>query len=128
MANKKDKLTTAILGCPALFGCFGLHRFYLGQIGLGIAYLLGSLTFIGLIITWPASFIDFIGFLIMPQETFDRKYNPEFYNQQIGLMNKPIGTGNVNVADELHKLDLLFKRGVITFEEFERRKAQLLNS
>ena len=124
MANKKDKLTTALLSW--FLGTFGVHRFYLGQTGLGIAYLLGTFSFIGLIITVPASIIDLIGFLIMPQETFDRKYNPEFYNQQIGLVNKPIG--NVNVADELHKLDLLFKRGVITFEEFEKRKAQLLNS
>lgn len=123
MAGKKDKLTTALLSW--FFGMFGVHRFYLGQTGLGIAYLLGTFSLIGMIITAPAILIDTIAFLIMPQEDFDRKYNPMLQEQQMGFLNRPV---NVNVADELHKLDLLFKRGVITFEEFEKRKAQLLNS
>ncbi len=38
-----------------------------------------------------------------------------------------MATGQVmNVADEIDKLDQLFKQGVITFEEFEQRKARLM--
>ena len=36
------------------------------------------------------------------------------------------GLGAVYVADEIAKLDQLFKDGVITFEEFEKRKKSLL--
>lgn len=115
MKNKKDKTLTGIL---AFFGGgFGVHRFYLGQIGKGIAYLLFSWTFIPSII----AFFDAIGYFMMPEEKFDRIYNSDHYQPSLQK-----GTAPLNVADEIHKLDLLFKKGVITFEEFERRKAQLL--
>lgn len=130
MANnsKKDKTVAAILAW--FLGTFGIHRFYLGQNGLGVAYLLGSITILGLLITGPIALIDFIGLLIMPQQRFDEKYNQTNFipNQAQGFVSSASGTKNPNVADELHKLDLLFKRGVITFEEFEKRKARLLNS
>lgn len=65
----KSKSTTVILAF--FLGGLGIHRFYLGQTGLGIAYLLFSWTLIpGLI-----AFIDFIGFLCMSDEKFNRKYN-----------------------------------------------------
>ena len=41
-------------------GCFGAHRFYVGKIGSGIAMLLISLTFYGLIITGIWALIDLI--------------------------------------------------------------------
>ncbi len=118
--SKKDKLVTALLAW--FLGSFGIHRFYLGQTGLGVAYLLGTISVVGMLITAPACIVDFVGFLIMPQEKFDRKYNPDTYYDQLGIAS------SVNVADEIHKLDLLFKRGVITFEEFEKRKARLLGN
>ncbi|MEM9821177.1 MAG: NINE protein [Bacteroidota bacterium] len=75
----KDKNTAALLGL--FLGCFGIHRFYLGQVGLGIFYCflsLISLTGIGVIL----GVIDFIAFLTMDEETFDRKYNRDFFNNQ----------------------------------------------
>lgn len=122
--DKKDKVIAAVL---ALFGgSFGIHRFYLGNTGSGIAHILFCWTMIPSIV----SFVDCVGFLTMSQEAFDRKYNPHLYRRLDygGNVNHFAGipSNNVNVADEIHKLDLLFKRGVITFEEFERRKAKLL--
>ena len=65
----KDKNLTAIL---ALFlGYFGVHRFYLGQIGLGLIYFIPV---VGAIL----GFIDFIAFLSMDQDVFDMKYNKRF--------------------------------------------------
>lgn len=68
MENKKrDKDLTAVL---AFFGgAVGLHRFYLGQTGLGIFYILFMpfAFFLGV--------IDAISFLTMDQEVFDVKYN-----------------------------------------------------
>ncbi len=67
MARRKDKVAAALF---AIFlGVFGIHRLYLGQIGWFIVYLLtGGIFGIG-------ALIDFIRYLLMDEETFDRKYN-----------------------------------------------------
>ena len=65
----KNKITAALL---AIFlGSLGIHRFYLGQTGLGITYLLFSWT----LIPGFVAFIDFICFLVTDEETFNQKYN-----------------------------------------------------
>jgi len=119
MRSKKDKIITAVLAW--FLGGFGGHRFYLGQTGKGVMHLLFFWTFIPAII----GFIDFIAFLTMSQDRFDQVYNPDHYYGH--LRERRGGEENINVADEIYKLDQLFQKGVITFEEFERRKAMLLN-
>jgi TM2 domain-containing membrane protein YozV len=64
-------------GLFALFlGSIGVHRFYLGQVGLGILYFF--LLFI--LISPILALIDAIVFFSMDEETFNRKYNT---NQQL---------------------------------------------
>jgi len=53
------------------FGWLGVHRFYLGQRGNGVAFLLLSFVGIGFLL----GFIDFLVFLFMDEEKFDLKYN-----------------------------------------------------
>lgn len=69
----KNKVAAGVLALVA--GSFGIHRFYLGDIGKGILHLVLFWTsipfFIGL--------VDGIIFLTMDDEKFDRKYNPELY-------------------------------------------------
>ncbi len=116
--SKKDKTIAGIL---AIFGgSFGVHQFYLGNIGMGILYLM---TFL---LSWVFSWIDAIKLFTMSQDRFDRKYNPQFFMRTDAKPTHSL-PANVNVADEINKLDVLFKRGVLTFEEFEKRKAQLLD-
>ncbi|HEX8307354.1 MAG TPA: TM2 domain-containing protein [Allosphingosinicella sp.] len=55
-------------------GWLGIHRFYLGRTGSGIAMLLLSCTVIGLLVTMPWAFIDMIRFLVMSDREFAERY------------------------------------------------------
>lgn len=65
----KDKNVAGILAL--FFGGLGIHRFYLGQTGLGIFYLF----FFWFPIMWIVGLIDAIAFFSMDKENFDYKYN-----------------------------------------------------
>lgn len=78
----KSKATAIIL---ALFlGDIGIHKFYLGQAGQGVLYLLLCWTFIPVIL----SIIDIIHYLVMSEGDFQTKYgggyvvNPQQMYQQ----------------------------------------------
>jgi TM2 domain-containing membrane protein YozV len=64
----RSRLAAALLAI--LLGGFGLHKFYLGRIGLGIVYLLFCWTFIPAII----GLIEGIVYLTMSEESFAQKY------------------------------------------------------
>jgi TM2 domain-containing membrane protein YozV len=67
--SPKSKTVAALL---ALFlGGLGGHHFYLGNIVLGVIYLLFCMTFIPSIV----ALIECIGFLCMTEEAFNVKYN-----------------------------------------------------
>ena len=53
-----------------IFGSFGVHRFYLGQIGWGILYVLFCWTLIPAV----AGLIEGILYLTMSEEEFEAKY------------------------------------------------------
>ena len=63
-----SKLAAALLAF--FLGAFGVHKFYLGQTGWGIAYLLLCWTFIPAV----ASFVEGILYLTMSDEAFALKY------------------------------------------------------
>ena len=69
---KKEKDIAGILAL--LFGFIGLHRFYLGQRGKGILYLLLAFTGISAIL----GLIDAFSFFSMDNKSFDIKYNRDF--------------------------------------------------
>lgn len=107
----KNKTTAAILAF--FLGGIGIHRFYLGQSGLGILYLIFCWTFVPAII----ALVDFIILLTMDEDKFNMKYNPgKILHQAM----------NVNSAEELGRLHVLMEKGVITMEEFQKSKAKLL--
>lgn len=66
----KDKNIAAILAFP-LFGGWGAHKFYLGQVGAGIVYLAFAWTLIPAII----AFFEFIILALMDRDEFNRRYN-----------------------------------------------------
>lgn len=66
--NGKSKLGAALFAF--FLGGIGGHKFYLGQFGTGLLYLLFFWTLIPAFI----AFIECILFIIMSDEEFDRKY------------------------------------------------------
>jgi len=70
----KDKNVAGILAL--FFGWLGIHRFYLGQIGLGILYMFFFW------ISWIIALIDAIAFFAMDKVEFDEKYNREMFHQR----------------------------------------------
>ncbi len=107
----KNKTTAALLAF--FLGGVGVHRFYLGQTGLGFVYLIFCWTFIPAII----AVIDFIIFLTMDEGQFNIKFNE---GKVAG------GSAGFNIADELDKLHGLKEKGAITEKEFQARKTKLL--
>lgn len=119
---KMKSKTTAIL-LAFFLGGLGIHRFYLGQNGRGLLYLLFSWTGIPLVI----SIIDAFMLLIMSEESFTKKYNRFVYE---AMMNNKAYRNKTqskpSTAEELERLHDLKERNIITEEEFERKKKELL--
>ena len=56
--SPKSRLVASLLAF--FLGCFGVHNFYLGKTGQGVAQLILSITGIGLIVTGIWVLVDFI--------------------------------------------------------------------
>ena len=72
--SDRNKFVAAILAF--LLGTLGVHRFYLGRVGSGLAMLLLSCTVIGLIVTLPWALIDMLRYLMMTNRDFAVRYAP----------------------------------------------------
>jgi TM2 domain-containing membrane protein YozV len=79
----KNKIAAGILALTV--GGFGVHRFYLGQVGLGIFYLLFFWTGIPWLIGW----IDGILMLTTSEDEFNFKYNKDYYHTSKNRNNQP---------------------------------------
>lgn len=125
----KNKMTAGLL---ALFvGGFGVHKFYLGQTGIGVVYLLFCWTGIPGII----AFIEAIIILTMSDDDFNAKYNGNANVQKnTASAYVPVSTSDavnqqspqVNVAQTLMTYKNLLDTGAITQQEFDAIKRKLL--
>jgi TM2 domain-containing membrane protein YozV len=102
-------------------GGIGIHKFYLGENVAGVLYLLFFWTFIPGII----AFFEFISLIIMSDQVFDAKYNPNYLasNQNRGLQE----SSREKVAT-LAQLKKLYDAGIITAEEYEEKRRKYLDS
>ena len=71
----RNKIIAAVLAF--LIGPLGVHRFYLGRVGSGIAMLVLSCTVVGLLVSVPWAFIDMIRYLLMTDRDFAERYRRE---------------------------------------------------
>ncbi len=129
MMSPKDKTTAGILGI--LLGSLGVHRFYLGFIGVGLLQILVTIFTFGLGSIW--GFIE--GILILVQDDWtdsegrllrgNERGQQEYYNG-ISKELKPPVMGNDNRFQQLKELNELKEQGIITPQEFEREKRKIL--
>ena len=119
---------TALLLCLFLGG-IGAHRFYVRKIGTGILMIftfggLGIWWFIDLIMIATASFRDKEGRQIPYNNT--PLISPASANNN-NKSNNVDQNFNVNVASELRELSSLRDEGIITEQEFKKKKKELLS-
>ncbi|GAB4215153.1 MAG: TM2 domain-containing protein [Synechococcales cyanobacterium] len=109
----RNKLVAALF---AIFlGSIGLHKFYLGEEGWGIVYLLFFWTGIPALI----GFVEGILLLGMGEESFNRKYN-----STLSLTN---ADSTRDKALAMHELKKLYDDGIITAGEYEQKRRKLLD-
>lgn len=118
---KNRKLAVILAFAGVVSPIAGLHKFYLGQMGWGIVYLLLSWTPIPKV----ASVIEGMWYLAQQPHEFDQNFNSNTamtnsidpaYPQQIGA-----------IADSLRQLDQLRQDGLISEYEFEQKRRNLLD-
>lgn len=136
----KSKTTAGLL---AIFlGEFGIHWFYLGKSGKGIAYLLLFLvfcwTFFVPLIVAIVTLIEGIVFLTMNEEKFNMEYNTAtIYQPSANNNNTQQKSVEPEISapaqktetkgDRLMNLKKLLDNGILTQEEFESEKKKVLN-
>ena len=111
--SEKEFLPTFLL-C-FFFGGLGIHRFYVGKIGTGVLMILtlgglGLWIIIDLIMILIGSFRDINGRIV--------KYNSGSKSSS--------GENKIGVAAEIEQLANLRDKGIITEEEFSKKKEELL--
>ncbi len=111
----KNKIAAALLAF--FLGGFGVHKFYLGENFGGILYLLFFWTFIPSIL----AFFDFLGLLLMSDQTFNAKFNP---GVDYSALNGSRSAQDVTAA--MSQLKTLYDQGAITAEEYEEKRRKLL--
>ena len=122
----KDKTTAIILSI--FLGWLGVDRFYLSYTGLGILKLL---TCGGWGIWWVIDIILIACGSIGPAPKVLVTTQPAAQNINVNVASGGDVKANetsVSMADELIKYKNLLDTGAITQEEFDKKKAQLLNN
>lgn len=118
-SQPKNRTLAAMLALSGvLIPISGLHKFYLGQPGWGLLYLLLSWTPIPKV----ASAIEAVWYLAQDGEQFDRSFN-------FGIRQQPsVVPQNVeSIAEALRQLDSLRSEGLVSEYEFEQKRRQLLD-
>lgn len=121
--SDKDWLVTLLFSI--FLGCLGIHRFYVGKIGTGILWLLtggclGIGALVDIIMIATENFSDEYNRLIVQDS---RKY-PHYAYAGAAQQTR---TTRDEALEQLEKLAKLRDSGAITQNEYDAKKAELLN-
>ena len=72
VVSDRNKYVAALLAF--FLGVLGVHRFYLGRTGSGVAMLILTLTAVGLLVSAPWALIDTLRYLFMSDREFENRY------------------------------------------------------
>ena len=129
MISSKDKTTAGILGI--LLGGLGIHRMYLGFVGIGLLQLVLTIFTFGIAGLW--GFIEGILILVKDDWTDSKgsllrgnEKGQQAYYEDISSGLKPPIAGNENKFQQLKELNELKEQGIINQQEFDREKQKLL--
>ena len=126
--SSKDKTTAGILGI--LLGGLGIHRMYMGYIGIGILQLVLTILTLGFAGLW--GFIE--GVLILVQDNWtdsqgrllkgNERGQDAYYRGIADELNTPAGSSSK--YRKLSELNELKEKGIITQREFDIEKRKIL--
>ena len=130
----KSKSTAYLLWF--FFGLWGAHKFYLGKVGIGILYFFTFGIFgIGWLIDLftLGNQVDMYNAMFAVRTGFNANTNNNNNVNNI-VVNVPSHTPTAaanngqNLSDQLHKLNDLKEKGILTDEEFNAQKAKVLST
>ena len=123
----KNKVVAAILAL--VLGWLGIHKFYLGESGAGVLYVLFCWTGIPAIV----AFFECIILLLMSDQVFDAKYNGGMVSSYqphatFQSSSAPSSESTRDKADALNELKKLYDSEIITAEEYEAKRRKIFDS
>ncbi|MEH2268678.1 MAG: NINE protein [Nostoc sp.] len=121
--NAMRTKSTAIILC-FFGGWLGIHKFYLGQNVAGILYLLFFWTCIPSLI----AFVEFFVLVLMSDTEFNTNYNQLIASTSGAVSAKGGAVSAKDATSALADLKGLFDSGIITAEEYEEKRQNLLKS
>ncbi len=126
--SDKDKTVAGILGI--VVGFFGIHRIYMGYIGIGILQIVLTILTFGLAGLW--GFTE--GILILVQDNWtdskgrllkgNERGQEAYYQGITDHLNTPAGSSHK--YRKLNELNDLKEKGIITQQEFDIEKRKIL--
>ena len=129
VTNTSDKnKNTALMMC-IFGGLFGLHHFYVGNIGKGFLYIFTAGLFCfgwfaDILKIATGSFRDSAG---APLRASKKDYNDNQANQNISVNVNVPTQASTDISEQLQKLADLRDKGTLTEEEFQAQKTKLLS-
>lgn len=137
----KTKATAAVLAF--FLGCWGIHRFYVGDkkngLIMAIIGVVGLFAWIPLLVTGVWALVDLIKYLSMSDADFQTmvtqnfsmsngNYQPTYQTPQQSVQQAANTNDAKSKTEKLTELKQLMDDGVLTQEEFNAEKAKILNA